>query len=238
MAEDREPTPSTYPPKAVGFDLLTALLDSWTMWDLAAQSSESFTNTPVITGQTWRKRYLELTYACGAYQPYESLVEQSASDVGLSPAAPEMLLREWGDLKTWPEVPSILSALKGKGTKLAVVTNCSNTLGIAAVGMCEKQVQRIKGGEGFGFDAVVTAEESGFYKPHRKPYEDLLAKLSIPAEDALFVAGSASDVPGAAGVGMRVVWHNRIGLGSKGDIKPLKEGRTLGEALEGLVPGV
>ena len=223
----------TSQPKAIIFDLLTALLDSWTIWDLAAQATPS-----TITGQTWRKRYLELTYSCGSYQPYESLVEQSADDVGLPPAAPETLLDRWGDLQPWPEVPSILANLQNSGIKLGVVTNCSNTLGIAAVGMCEKQVQSMEGSAMFGFDAVVTAEESGFYKPHRKPYEDVLAKLRVRPQEVLFVAGSASDVPGASGVGMRVVWHNRIGLESKGDAKPLKEGRTLGKVLEGLVPGI
>ena len=39
------------------------------------------------TGSTWRKRYLDLTYGCGAYVDYESLVEQSAKDVGLSASA-------------------------------------------------------------------------------------------------------------------------------------------------------
>ena len=233
MAEHQRTTTSTFQPKAIIFDLLTALLDSWTIWDLAAQSTSSD-----ITGQTWRKRYLELTYACGAYQRYESLVEQSAQDVGLPPAAPETLLERWGGLRTWPEVPPVLANLQNSGIKLGVVTNCSNTLGTAAVGMCEKQVQIIEGSEQFGFDAVVTAEESGYYKPHRKPYEDMLAKLRVSPEETLFVAGSASDVPGASGVGMRVVWHNRVGLASKGDVKPLKEGRTLEEALEGLVPSM
>jgi FMN phosphatase YigB (HAD superfamily) len=36
----------------------------------------------------------------------------------------------------------------------------------------------------------------------------------------LFVAGSASDVPGAKGVGMAVYWHNRIGLPPRDDTKP------------------
>lgn len=231
MAEHQHPATFTSPPKAIVFDLLTALLDSWTLWDLAAQSTSS-----TITGPAWRKRYLGLTYSCGAYQPYESLVEQSARDVGLPSSAPETLLEKWGGLQPWPEVPSILSNLWKSGIKLGVVTNCSNTLGITAVGMCEKQVQSIEGSEQFGFDAVITAEESGYYKPHRKPYEDVLAKLDMRAEEALFVAGSASDVPGASRVGMRVVWHNRVGLGSKGDVKPLREGRTLGVALKGLVP--
>jgi FMN phosphatase YigB (HAD superfamily) len=39
-------------------------------------------------------------------------------------------------------------------------------------------------------------------------------------ERALFVAGSASDVPGAKAVGMPVYWHNRIGLAPRDDAKP------------------
>jgi 2-haloacid dehalogenase len=65
-----------------------------------------------------------------------------------------------------------------------------------------------------------------------KPYGDTLTKLDVLAEDALFVAGSAADVPGAAGVGMKVVWHNRARLQAKGDVQPLREGATLEDVLE------
>ena len=61
-------------PRAVLFDLLTALLDSWTVWNAAA-GSESM-------GRTWRAEYLRLTYGCGAYVPYEDLVRQAAATVG------------------------------------------------------------------------------------------------------------------------------------------------------------
>lgn len=49
-------------------------------------------------------------------------------------------------------------------------------------------------GFGAGFDAVVTAEEVGFYKPDARAYEEVLRRLGIRAEEALFVAGSAADV--------------------------------------------
>ena len=39
---------------AVVFDLLTALLDSWTLWNDVAGSPEA--------GMKWRRRYLEITY--------------------------------------------------------------------------------------------------------------------------------------------------------------------------------
>ena len=50
----------------------------------------------------------------------------------------------------------------------------------------------------------------------------------------LFVAGSASDVPGAAGVGMDVVWHNRAKLAPKDDTRPLLMADSLAPLLAGL----
>ena len=206
-----ETPPITFRPKAIIFDLLTALLDSWTLWNQAAGSPS--------WGLDWRKAYLELTYGCGSYRPYEDLVEQAARQVGLGPEAPEYLLKHWDDLKPWPETISVLERLRSKGLKIGVVTNCSDELGRRAARL-------------FSFDAVVTAEEAGYYKPRVKPYEDVLSKLDVRAEDALFVAGSAADVPGAAGVGMKVVWHNQVGLQAKGDVQPLREGATLEDVLE------
>ena len=45
-------------PGAVLFDLLTALLDSWSVWNAAAESERA--------GRAWRTEYLRLTYGCGA----------------------------------------------------------------------------------------------------------------------------------------------------------------------------
>ena len=69
---------------AVIFDLLTALLDSWSVWDRTAGSE--------IQGRRWRTRYLELTYGSGAYRPYEELVAEAAIDTGL-PATAAAALR-------------------------------------------------------------------------------------------------------------------------------------------------
>jgi 2-haloacid dehalogenase len=66
-------------PKVVIFDLLTALLDSWRLWDVTAGSA--------ILGRRWRARYLALTYGSGAYRPYEELVAEAALEAGL-PAPP------------------------------------------------------------------------------------------------------------------------------------------------------
>lgn len=65
---------------------------------------------------------------------------------------------------------------------------------------------------GVSLPIVVTAEEAGYYKPNPHPYRLALEKLGHKAEDVLFVAGSAADVPGASAVGMPVFWHNRMRL--------------------------
>jgi hypothetical protein len=60
---------------AVLFDLLTALLDSWTLWNSVAGSDEA--------GRLWRTEYLKITYGAGRYHPYEELVGEAAVNVGL-----------------------------------------------------------------------------------------------------------------------------------------------------------
>ncbi|WP_424814179.1 HAD family hydrolase [Roseococcus sp. YIM B11640] len=202
-------------PKAIVFDLLTAVLDSWSVWDAAAGSQED--------GRRWRARYLELTYGCGAYRPYETLVAEAARDAGLPASAPAALHAGWDTLQPWPEVPTVLRGLKARGLRLGVATNCSVELGRRAAARC-----------GAPFDAVVTSEEAGFYKPRPEPYRAVLAALGVEPAEALFVAGSSADVPGAAGVGMAVVWHNRVGLAARPGPAPLREARTLDAALDGL----
>ena len=55
--------------RAVIFDLLTALLDSWTLWGDIAGDDE--------LGARYRRRSLELIYASGAYRPYREIVAEA-----------------------------------------------------------------------------------------------------------------------------------------------------------------
>ena len=183
---------------AVVFDLLTALIDSWTLWNDIAGSPDA--------GLAWRRRYLEITYGSGAYRPYETLVRDAARDVGLPQSLGDDLDKRWDELKPWPEAREVLKRLS---VPMAVATNCSIRLG-------RRAADRV----GVPFKVVVTAESVGFYKPRPEPYRAVLAALGTAPERTLFVAGSASDVPGAKGVGMPVYWHNRIGLPPRDDSRP------------------
>lgn len=179
-------------PRAVLFDLLTALLDSWTVWNAAAGSEAQ--------GRAWRAEYLRLTYGCGAYQPYEELVLQAAATVGLPAGAAQALEDSWDSLPVWSGARELLAALQPH-CKLAVVTNCSRRLGARAA-------DRL----GIAWDVVVTSEEAGYYKPDPRPYRLALQRLGVCAQQAAFVAGSGYDLFGTAAVGLRTYWHNRVGL--------------------------
>jgi 2-haloacid dehalogenase len=99
---------------AVLFDLLTALLDSWSLWNSVAGGDE--------IGQRWRAEYLRISYRAGTYLPYEDLVTEAAVTVGLDASLGRKLAESYPEIEPWPEVRDTLSAL---GLPLAIVTNCS-----------------------------------------------------------------------------------------------------------------
>ena len=59
-------------PRAVLFDLLTGLIDSWTLWASVAGGRD---------GRRWREIYLRKTYAEAAYRPYEDLVREPEASI-------------------------------------------------------------------------------------------------------------------------------------------------------------
>jgi 2-haloacid dehalogenase len=186
-------------PRAVLFDLLTALIDSWTLWNAVAGGP---------AGRRWRAAYLRNTYATAAYRPYDALVREAAVEVGLPSIVADRLLERYGELAPWPEVAEVLGALEGQ-IPLAVVTNSSEALGRIAAART-----------GIAFEAIVTAEGAGFYKPHPRPYRLALEALGAEPETSLFVAGSAYDLSGASAVGMPVFWHDRVGMEAPPDALP------------------
>jgi len=179
--------------EAVAFDLLTGLLDSWTLWNHAAGSADA--------GRKWRTTYLALTYEQGVYVAYETMVARAARQAGISENAVDTLFATWDTVAPWPEAEAMLVRLAAE-RPLAIVTNCSTAL-------AERAVARLGP---VAIASLVTAEEVGVYKPDPRTYGRMLAEIGQAAHGTLFVAGSAYDVVGASQAGMPVYWHNRVGL--------------------------
>ncbi len=193
---------------AVLFDLLTALLDSWTVWNDVAGDPQ--------TGSRWRNRYLEITYGEGSYRDYETLVAEAAESLDLDRGLAAGLSARWAELQPWGEAPAVLAELAAAGVTLGVVTNCSERLGHLAASRLDAPL-----------DVVVTAEAAGAYKPNPAPYVLALRQLGLAPHRVLFVAGSRYDIAGAANVGMPVWWHNRIHMARDTEPAPLAEHDTL-----------
>ena len=180
------------PVRAVCFDLLSALLDSWSVWDRVARRP-GFSEL----GRTWRRQYLTLTSTVGGYRPYLELVAEAAGSVGLPPSAAGWLEQAWDTLRPWPDGQAALASLT---VPRAVVTNCSRALGNRAAACV-----------GVPFDVVVTSEEAGAYKPDPAPYQLACERLGCAPAEVAFVAGSPFDALGAVAHGFRVTWVTRLG---------------------------
>jgi 2-haloalkanoic acid dehalogenase type II len=171
-------------------------------------------------GRRWRAKYLELTYGCGAYRPYETLVREAAQATGLTAHHSRLLSSSWDELQPWDDAPGFVTRAKER-CRVGVVTNCSEALG-------RRAAARI----GVPFDVVVTSERAGFYKPHPAPYRMALSELKLDPAEVLFVAGSAFDLVGTSAVGMDTLWHNRAGLARPAAAPaPLAERPSLKELL-------
>ncbi|HEY3588191.1 MAG TPA: HAD-IA family hydrolase [Myxococcaceae bacterium] len=193
---------------AACFDLLSALLDSWTVWDGVAGSVGR-----ADLGRAWRMRYLEITSTVGGYRPYLALVAEAATEVGLPEEAAARLERAWDGLKPWPDVLAALDALE---VPVAVVTNCSLSMGRRAVACV-----------GAPFDVVVTAEEAGAYKPDPAPYRLACERLGHASDEVAYVAGSPFDARGALDFGFQVTWVNRLGAPVPAELTRIRVVSTL-----------
>lgn len=105
-------------------------------------------------------------------------------------------------LDAFPEVPDMLKTLRKAGMKTAILSNGTPAMLQAAVKNAEL---------GGLFDAVLSVEEVGVYKPHPKVYQLAVNRLGMPASAISFQSSNAWDAYAASAFGMQVVWCNRYG---------------------------
>jgi 2-haloacid dehalogenase len=104
----------------------------------------------------------------------------------------------------FPEAPGVLGELRDRGWRLAILSNTDPDLlgaSVAAIGV--------------SFDALITAAESGSYKPARGHWERFFADTGAPRDRHVHVAASLfHDIEPAARMGLTAVWINRLGESS------------------------
>ena len=118
------------------------------------------------------------------------------------PGLRERLMNLYLQLSTYPEVPAMLRELKGRGMKLAILSNGAPPM-LAAV-VKNSGLENV-------FDAVLSVEEVGVYKPHPSVYRLAADRLQIAPERICFLSSNGWDAFSAKAFGFKVVWCNRFG---------------------------
>jgi 2-haloalkanoic acid dehalogenase type II len=133
-------------------------------------------------------------------------------------------------LPSWPpfdEVPKALSTLRGRGWRLAVLSNTDPDL-------LDASLESI----GVPVDLRITAAEAGSYKPALGHWERFFERTGAERARHVHVAASLfHDIAPAAELGLRAVWVNRLGETSElPRTAELPDLTRLPDTLEGLVP--
>ncbi len=136
-------------------------------------------------------RYREVLRRVMGLMGIELGVELSESELGcLGDSLP--------DWPVFPDAVGALTALK-EGYRLAVISNVDGDL-----------FARTAEGLGVEFDAVVTAEQVGSYKPAIRNFEVAMERMGVEKERWLHVAESLyHDIGSANRLGIASVWVNR-----------------------------
>lgn len=158
----------------------------------------------------WREKQLQYTWLRAAQGRHANFLQvtSEALDFALetlgidNPDLRERLLQLYMTLDAFPEAPTALRRLKSAGLRLAILSNGTPAMLGAAVAGAQLSGM---------FDAVLSVEEVGVYKPHPKVYQLALDQLGLPASAIAFQSSNAWDAHAASAFGMRVVWCNRTG---------------------------
>lgn len=158
--------------------------------------------------ELWRSKQLQYTWLRAVQGRHEDFwqVTGDALDFALEtlgvdkPGLRERLMTFYLTLDAFPEVPAVLKRLKSAGLRTAVLSNGSpKMLGAAVRGADLADL----------FDAVLSVEEVGVYKPDPRVYQLAVDRLQVPAHAIAFQSSNAWDAYAASAFGMQVVWCNR-----------------------------
>ncbi len=158
--------------------------------------------------ELWRSKQLQYTWLRGLSGRHTDFwrVTGDALDFALSTfeiqdaALRERLMNLYLKLSAYPEVADTLMRLRTAGIKLAILSNGTPAMLAAAT---------VNAGIDGLFDAVLSVEDVGVYKPHPSVYGLACERLKVAAENICFLSSNGWDAYSAKAFGFRVLWCNR-----------------------------
>ena len=157
----------------------------------------------------WRQKQLQYSWLRGLGDRHADFwqVTGDALDFALAslqierPGLRARLLELYLQLDTYPEVGETLRRLRASGLKLAILSNGTPAMLAAAVD--RNDLTGV-------FDAILSVEEVGVFKPHPAVYRLPSDRLQLDPEAICFLSSNAWDAFSAKASGLRVLWCNRF----------------------------
>jgi 2-haloacid dehalogenase len=158
----------------------------------------------------WRDKQLQYTWLLAAQGRHADFLQVTADALDFTletlaltrSALRERLLDLYLRLVPFPEVPETLAQVRAAGLATAILSNGTPAMLAAAVGAA---------GLNDLFDAVLSVEEVGAFKPDPRVYQLAVDRLGTPAASIAFVSSNGWDAQAASAFGIQVVWCNRYG---------------------------
>jgi 2-haloacid dehalogenase len=140
----------------------------------------------------------ERAIEAGPYRSYREVLREVLRRIAPADTERDALARSLPDWPVFPDTVASLEALRRR-YRLAIVSNVDDDLFAGTA-----RHLRVP------FDAVVTAQQVGSYKPAPAHFHRVLERLSLPREKVLHVAQSRyHDIAPAKALGWSTVWVNR-----------------------------
>jgi 2-haloacid dehalogenase len=178
--------------------------------------------------EIWRTKQLEYTWTltlAGHYADFWTLTERAldyafARVPSVDRSLRAKLLDAYLTLDAFPDVRAALASLKAQGLRLAILSNGTPHMLTAAVDAA---------GLADAFDAVLSVDSVGRYKPRPEVYTLATDALGLPPNEIAFVSSNRWDVMGAVSFGFDAHWVNRAGAPEEyPDFPPLRQINGLG----------
>jgi 2-haloacid dehalogenase len=154
----------------------------------------------------------------------DQVLRQHGITVGADEAT--ALADAWYATAPFPDVVPALRRIKER-YPVALLTNVDVAL-----------LERVTAPLGIAWDALISSQEAGMYKPSPRVFRHAAARLGLPTGDVLHVAAAASEIWGARAAGMQAVLVNRGGAPlDPGPFTPDLVVRDFGELADQLCDG-
>ena len=191
--------------RACVFDAYGTLFD---VNSAAAHAKDELGEKWLPLADSWRTKQLQYTWLrslmgrhADFWQVTGDALDFTLETLGLTDSALRArLMSLYLALEPFPEVSDVLRRLKSAGLRTAILSNGTPQMLDAVVSAAKLDAS---------FDAVLSVEAVGVFKPHPRVYQLACDRLQLEPAAIAFQSSNAWDAHAASAFGMRVVWCNR-----------------------------